>query len=84
MGGEEGQPGTWPGLREAKPKRGREIGVGGDHAPSNLVFVKLRGRKIEGACPLGPFLFFFFFFFFFYIMYSLLRYKNSHAALAMA
>ena len=26
----------------------------------------------------------FFFFFFFYIMYSLLRYKNSHAALAMA
>ena len=24
------------------------------------------------------------FFFFFYIMYSLLRYKNSHAALAMA
>ena len=32
--------------------------------------------------PNGPF--FFFFFFFFYIMYSLLRYKNSHAALAMA
>ena len=27
---------------------------------------------------------FFFFSFFFYIMYSLLQYKNSHAALAMA
>ena len=27
---------------------------------------------------------FFFFFFFFYIRYSLLQYKNSHAALAMA
>ena len=27
--------------------------------------------------------FFFFLFFFFQIMYSLLRYKNSHAALAM-
>ena len=27
---------------------------------------------------------FVFFSFFFYIMYSLLRYKNSHAALAMA
>jgi len=30
------------------------------------------------------FLFFLFFYFFIYIMYSLLRYKNSHAALAMA
>ena len=48
-GGEGGQPGTWPGLRDARPKRGREIGVGGNRAPSNLVFVKLRGRKIEGA-----------------------------------
>ena len=49
-GGEEGgQPGTWPGLRDAKPKRGEEFGVGGDRAPSNLVFVKYRGRKIEGA-----------------------------------
>ena len=28
--------------------------------------------------------FFFFFFFFFYIIYSLLRYKKSHGALAMA
>jgi len=27
---------------------------------------------------------FFFFFFFFYIIYSLLRYKKSHGALAMA
>ena len=48
-GGEGGQPGAWPGLRDARPKRGRKIGVGGDRAPSNLVFVKLRGRKIEGA-----------------------------------
>ena len=48
-GGEGGQPGTWPGLRDARPKRGREIGVGGDRAPSSLVFVNLRGRKIEGA-----------------------------------
>ena len=48
-GGEGGQPGTWPGLRDARPKRDRKIGVGGDRAPSNLVFVKLRGRKIEGA-----------------------------------
>ena len=39
----------WSGLRDAKPKRGEESGVGGDHAPSDLVFVKLRGRKIEGA-----------------------------------
>ena len=47
--GEVGQPGTWPGLRDAKPKGGREIGKGRDRAPSNLVFVKLRGRKITGA-----------------------------------
>ena len=47
--GEGGQPGTWPGLRDARPKRGREINVGGNRAPSNLVFVNLRGRKIEGA-----------------------------------
>ena len=33
----------------------------------------------------GSFLFsFFFFFFFFYVIYSLLRYKKSHGALAMA
>ena len=48
-GGEGGQPATWPRLRDARPKRGRKIGVGGDRAPSNLVFVNLRGRKIEGA-----------------------------------
>ena len=48
-GGGGGQPGTWPGLRDARPKRGGEIGVGGDRAPSSLVFVNLRGRKIEGA-----------------------------------
>ena len=48
-GGEGGQSGTRPGLRDARPKRGREIGVGGNRAPSNLEFVKRRGRKIEGA-----------------------------------
>ena len=44
-----GQPGTSLGLRDARPKRSKEIGVGGNRAPSNLVFVKCRGRKIEGA-----------------------------------
>ena len=39
----------WSGLRDAKRKRGEESGVGGDRAPSDLVFVKLRGRKIKGA-----------------------------------
>ena len=39
----------WSGLRDAKPKRGEEKGVGGDRAPSDLVFVECRGRKIEGA-----------------------------------
>ena len=48
-GREWGQPGTWEGLRDTRPKRDRKIGVGGNRAPSNLVFVKLRGRKIEGA-----------------------------------
>ena len=64
-GGGGGQPGTWPGHRDARPKRGRKSGVGGDGAPSHLVFVKLRGRKIEGAehaILLAPFFFFFFFF----------------------
>ena len=57
---EGGQPGTWPALRDVKPKRSEEFGVGGDRAPSNSVFVECRGRKIEGAerailvaCP-GP------------------------------
>ena len=70
-GGEGGQPGTWPGLRDAKPKRGGEIGVGGDRAPSSLVFVKLRGRKIEGAERaqlLSGFFFFFSFFSFFFLL----------------
>ena len=48
-GGEGGRLATWPGLRDARPKRGREIGVGGNRAPSNLVFVKCRGRKKGGA-----------------------------------
>ena len=48
-GGEWGQPRTWPGLRDARLKRGREVGIGGDRAPSSLVLVKLRGRKIGGA-----------------------------------
>ena len=75
----------WSGIRDAKPKRGEETAVGGDRAPSDLVFVTSRGRKIRGgerAQLLSRF--FFLFFFFFYIMYSLLRYKTLHAALAMA
>ena len=54
---------SWSGLRDGKPKREKESGVGGDRAPSDLVFVKLRGRKIEGterAQLLSVFLFFFF------------------------
>ena len=39
----------WSGLRDSKPKRGEEKGVGGDRAPSDLVLVKCRGRKIKGA-----------------------------------
>ena len=39
----------WSGLRDAKPKQGEDSGVGGDRAPGDLVFVKCRGRKIEGA-----------------------------------
>ena len=58
----ENQALPWLGLRDAKPKRGKESGVGGDCAPSDLVFVKCRGRKIEGterATPKSSFLFFF-------------------------
>ena len=39
----------WLGLRDAKPKRGEESGVGGDRASSDMVFVKCRGRKTEGG-----------------------------------
>ena len=89
-GGEGGQPGTWPGLRDARPKRGGVIGVRGDRAPSSLVFVKLRGRKIEGAehenrgCGAWQILgvFFFFFFFFLYHAFLVFRYKKLPAALA--
>ena len=49
-----------------RPKRGREIGLGGNRASSNLVFVKLRGMIIEGA-ERAILLARFFFFFFFYI-----------------
>ena len=54
-----GQPGTWPGLRDVKPKRGGKSGLGGDRAPSDVVLCKCRGRKIEGverdpnSCPEG-------------------------------
>ena len=60
--------------------------MGADRAPSDLVFVKCRDRNIAGAerATLLAHFFFFSSFFFFYIMYSLLRYKNSHTALAMA
>jgi len=45
------------------------------------------GEKVRGSNYRTSFFFLFLFlflFFFIYIMYSLLRYKNSHAALAMA
>jgi len=41
------------------------------------------GEMVRGLSP-RPFCFSSLFFFFFYIMYSLLWYKNSQAALAMA
>ena len=43
--------------------------MGGDRAPSDLVYVDCKGRKIEGvqrAIILALFFFFFFFFFFLY------------------
>ena len=76
----------WSGLRDAKPKRGEESGVGGDRAPSDLVFVKLRGRKKEGAERaqfLSVFFFVFLFFFFLYHAFIVFRYKKLRAALAM-
>jgi len=42
------------------------------------------GRVCSLNKEIGGFFFFFFFFFFYYIIYSLLRYKKSHGALAMA
>lgn len=36
-------------LWDAKPMRGEENGVRGDRAPSHLVIVECRDRKIEGA-----------------------------------
>ena len=73
--------------REAK---GREV-AGFDGSPTGLTtsiadaffpFFPLGGRPAPAAAQLLSG--FFFFSFFIYIMYSLLRYKNSHAALAMA
>ena len=75
-GGEGGRPGTWPGLRDARPKLGREIGVGGDRAPSNLAFVNLRGTKIEGAERdqlLSAFFFLLFIFFFIFLFFFIMR-----------
>ena len=42
------------------------------------------GKKDGGVGGVFFFFLFFLFFFFFYIIYSLLRYKKSHGALAMA
>jgi len=42
------------------------------------------GRLIGGEVRVREGSFFLFFFIFFYIIYSLLRYKKSHGALAMA
>ena len=78
----------WSRLREGKPKRGEESGVGGDRALSDLVFVECRDRKIEGAGRATPGRFFFFFFFsffsfFLYHAFIVFRYKKLRAALAM-
>ena len=52
-----------------------DVGMHGQNQGRRLVSGEVRAR--EGF-------FFFFFSFFFYIIYSLLRYKKSHGALAMA
>jgi len=44
----------------------------------------LRDGETDTQNEIGGLFFFFFFSFFFYIIYSLLRYKKSHGALAMA
>ena len=59
------------------------------HLFRHVVNIVFEGGLIRGDRAHKDFmsvlaLFFSFFFFFFYIMYSLLQYKNSHAALAMA
>ena len=67
-------------------ERASAVGCPGSKAGVDVV-VECRGEKVEGE-KLDPtlkrFFLLFFFFFFFYFMYSLLRYKNSHAVLAMA
>ena len=50
---------------------------------SRGVEISIAGGGGEMVCVPISWSVFFFFFFFFYIMYSLLGYKNSHAALAM-
>jgi len=50
-----------------------DVGMQGQNEGGGLVGGEVRAR--DGS---------FFFFFFFYIIYSLLRYKKSHGALAMA
>ena len=53
----------WSELRDAKPKREEETGVGGDRVPSDLVFCRMLGQENEGrgACPTPKWFFFFFF-----------------------
>ena len=50
---------------------------------SHGVEISIAGGVVEMVRDLTPKQFFSFIFFFFYIIYSLLRYKNSHAVLAM-
>jgi len=54
-----------------------DVGTQGQKEDARLVGREVRARE-------GSFFFFFFFFLFFYIIYSLLRYKKSRGALAMA
>jgi len=73
-------------LRDAKPKRGAKVSGGAGSSTIRQAVVKCGGRKkggTERAYLFGSF-YLFCLCLFIYIMYSLLRDKNSHAALAMA
>ena len=80
-GGEEGLLSRRRSVRDAKPEGQEEIGgEGGSCTERRGVVISMTGG-VEGAerKEIGGFSFLFF-----YIIYSLLRYKKSHGALAMA
>ena len=59
-------------------------GIGGKHASAARIVMGVDLKQLETHHWTVSLRSFFLFFFIFYIMYSLFRYKNSHAALAMA